>query len=105
MLDPDHRVVRSSEPILAEFDDGFVMLSIEASKYFSLNATAEAIWRRMERPISLRALTASLAEEFDVAPAEAAGAVRTLVSRLVEEEIASVQGCAGAERIGAADGD
>jgi hypothetical protein len=90
LLDPDSRVVRSPEPILAEFSDGYVMLSVEAAKYFSLNDTAEAIWRRMERPITLRALSQSLAEEFDVAPDEAARAVTAFVSRLVEERIVSV---------------
>ena len=92
LLDPGSCVVRSPEPILAEFDHGFVMLSIAASKYFSLNDTAEAIWRRMEEPISLRALSEALAEEFDVPPGQAHDAVTAFVSRLVEEEIASVQG-------------
>ena len=91
VLEPNSRVVRSPEPILAEFSDGFVMLSVEAAKYFSLNATAEAIWRRMETPITLQALSESLAEEFDVAPAQAASAVQAFVSRLVEERIVSVQ--------------
>ena len=91
LLDPDSCVVRSAEPILAEFDNGFVMLSIEASKYFALNATAEAIWRRMERPITLQALSQSLTEEFDIAQDAAARAVSAFVSRLVDEEIASVQ--------------
>lgn len=76
---------------MAAFSDGFVMLSVEAEKYFSLNATAEAIWRRMERPITLQALSESLAEEFDIAPAEAASAAQAFVSRLVEEGIVSVQ--------------
>lgn len=91
VLDLDSRVVRSPEPIMAEFADGFVMLSVEAEKYFSLNVTAEAIWRRMERPITLRALSQSLAEEFDVGSDAAAGAVRAFVSSLVQEHIATVQ--------------
>ena len=91
LLNPDSRVVRSPEPILAEFSDGYVMLSIEAEKYFSLNDTAEAIWRRMEQPITLQALSDALAEDFDVAPAEAASAVRAFVSQLLEQRIASVQ--------------
>ena len=91
LLDPETRVVRSSEPIMAEFDEGYVMLSIETAKYFSLNGTAEAIWRRMEQPITLRALSESLADEFDVDPQEAASAVQAFVSRLVEERIVSVQ--------------
>jgi hypothetical protein len=90
-IDPAGQVVRSAEPILAAFSDGFVMLSVEAEKYFSLNDTAEAIWRRMERPITVRALSEALAEEFDVAPEAAASAVQTFVSRLVEERIATVQ--------------
>ena len=91
MLNPDVRVVRSPEPILAEFGDGFVMLSIETSKYFSLNDAAAAIWRRMERPITLAALSRSLTDEFDVAPERAANAVSAFVSRLVEERIALEQ--------------
>ena len=91
LLDPDSCVMRSPEPILAEFSDGYVMLSVETEKYFSLNETAEAIWRRMERPITLRALTQSLAEEFDVTPEAAARTVEAFVSRLVAERIVSVQ--------------
>ena len=90
-IDPARHVVRSAEPVLAAFSDGFVMLSVEAEKYFSLNDTAEAIWRRMERPITVQALSDSLAEEFDVAPEAAASAVQAFVSRLVEERIATVQ--------------
>jgi hypothetical protein len=76
---------------MAAFSEGFVMLSVEAQKYFGLNATAEAIWRRLERPITLQALSRSLAEEFDVGPDQAASAVRAFVSRLVEEGVVSVQ--------------
>jgi hypothetical protein len=90
-IDPGSRVVRSAEPVLAAFSDGFVMLSVEAQKYFSLNDTAEAIWRRMAQPITLQALSQSLAEEFDVAPDLAASAVAAFVSRLVEEGVASMQ--------------
>jgi hypothetical protein len=90
-IDPARHVVRSAEPVLAAFSDGFVMLSVEAEKYFSLNDTAEAIWRRMERPITVQALGEALAEEFDVAPEAAASAVQAFVSRLVEERIATVQ--------------
>jgi len=90
-IDPGRTVVRSAEPILAAFSDGFVMLSVEAQKYFSLNDTAEAIWRRMEQPITLEALSQSLAEEFDVPPDLAASAVKTFVSRLVEEGVARMQ--------------
>jgi hypothetical protein len=45
----------------------------------------------MEQPTTLKALSQSLAEDFDVAPAEAASAVQAFVSQLVEQRIASVQ--------------
>jgi len=50
-MDEDTRVVRSPEPISVEPDGGLVMLSVAAGKYFSLNATAVAIWHRLESPI------------------------------------------------------
>jgi hypothetical protein len=75
----------------AETGDGVVMLSIEAGKYFGLNDTGRAIWARMETPVTLAALCASIQQEFDVDADRAQTAVLAFVSRLIDEKIATLQ--------------
>jgi hypothetical protein len=90
-VDLASRVVRSPEPISAETGGGVVMLSIAAGKYFGLNATAMAIWERMETPISVADLCEAIQDEFDVSPEQAQKSVLALVSQLIDEKIASLQ--------------
>jgi hypothetical protein len=90
-LDLTSRVVRSSEPISAATGGGVVMLSIETGKYFGLNETAQAIWARMDAPITVGALVRSIQAEFDVDGTRAEAAVLALVSQLIEEKIATLQ--------------
>jgi hypothetical protein len=90
-LDLSSRVVRSPEPISAETGGGVVMLSIETGKYFGLNETAQAIWARMEAPVTVAALVQSIQAEFDIDSRRAEAAVLAFVSRLIEEKIASSQ--------------
>jgi Coenzyme PQQ synthesis protein D (PqqD) len=91
-LDLSSRVVRSPEPISAETGGGVVMLSIEAGKYFGLNETAQAIWARMEAPITVAALVQSIQAAFDVDAGRAEAAVLAFVAQLIEENIATLQG-------------
>jgi Coenzyme PQQ synthesis protein D (PqqD) len=86
----DSRVTRSQGLICATVSDGVVMLSAEAGKYFSLNATAAAIWRRLESPISARELCNALAEEFDATADRAAPAVLAFLTKLIDEKVAFV---------------
>ena len=90
-LDLASRVVRSPEPMSAETGGGVVMLSIAAGKYFGLNETGQAIWARMERPITIGALAEAVQQEFDVGAHESQTAVLAFVSRLIEENIAILQ--------------
>jgi hypothetical protein len=90
-LDLASRVVRSSEPISAETGGGVVMLSIETGKYFGLNETAQAIWARMEAPVTVGALVQSVQDEFDVDAERAEATVLAFVAQLIEENIATLQ--------------
>jgi len=67
------------------------MLSVETAKYFSLNDTAEAIWRRMERPITLKALEPVHCRGVRRRAGRGGERGHAFVSRLVEERIVSVQ--------------
>lgn len=88
-IDIDTRVVRSPEPIWADTGDGLVMLSLAAEKYFGLNETAEAVWRAMQEPVTVRALSDMLMSAYDVDRERAASAVIAIVGRMIDERIAS----------------
>jgi hypothetical protein len=82
--------VRSREPIGAEVADGLVMLSLQEAKYFSLNATGAAIWRRLETPIQLSQLCDEIAGEFNVGPERCVSAVTTFVAKLIDFRVVAV---------------
>jgi len=86
----DSWVVRSPEPIAAEVGDGLVMLSVEEGKYFSLNATAAAIWRRLDAPMRISELCNQIVEEFDTSREHAIQAVPEFVAKLIEQNIVAV---------------
>jgi hypothetical protein len=90
LLGLDSWVVRSSEPIAAEVGDGLVMLSVEEGKYFSLNPTAAAIWRRLESPVRIGELCDQIVEEFDISREHAIHAVPAFIAKLLEQKIAAV---------------
>ena len=86
----DSWVVRSPEPIAAEVGDGLVMLSVQEGKYFSLNPTAAAIWRRLESPMRIGELCDHIVDEFDISREHAIQAVSAFVTKLIEQKIAAV---------------
>jgi len=85
------RVVRAIEPVTANVDDELVMADVDTGKYYGLNSVAAAIWRRLEREISVEDLCCQFQELYDVTPEccvtevlaflgqmEAKGLIRTL---------------------------
>jgi hypothetical protein len=86
----DSWVVRSPEPIAAEIGDGLVMLSVQEGKYFSLNATAAAIWRRLAAPMRIGELCDQIVREFDTSREHAIQAVPEFVAKLIEQNIVAV---------------
>jgi hypothetical protein len=63
------RLVRAPEIIATEVDGELVLMSIEDGKYFGLDAIGSEIWRRLEDPKSVEALTGELQGHFDGDPA------------------------------------
>jgi len=90
LLGLDSWVVRSGEPIAAEVSDGLVMLSVEEGKYFSLNATAAAIWRRLESPMRIGELCDQIVEEFDTSREHVRQVVPEFVAKLIQQKIVAI---------------
>ena len=88
--DIDDWAVRSGEPVVADTQDGQVLLSLKEQKYFTLNATAAAIWTKLAQPTQLSRVRDALVEEFGVEPDVAGGAVLDFVGRLAAQNIVTV---------------
>ena len=56
--------------------------------YYSLNPTGERIWRGLKEGLSLREISRTLQEEFDVDPEVADKSVLELVNELCEQKLA-----------------
>lgn len=61
-------VARSPGLMDAEVGRDVVLMSVERGSYFALDPVAAAVWRRLESPVAVRALCASLHEDYDVSP-------------------------------------
>lgn len=72
------RVALMEQPV----DDEMFGLEPEAGDFYGFNASAARIWALIEQPRSLDSLCDALAEEFDVAPAEARGDTLLLLRTL-----------------------
>ena len=66
MAEPIYR--RNVDLMEAELGDELVTLDVEAGKCFGFNEVATAVWRLLETPQPVSAITGSLLEQFDVDP-------------------------------------
>ncbi|MBU7007234.1 lasso peptide biosynthesis PqqD family chaperone [Phosphitispora fastidiosa] len=62
-----HTVVQSKENIASDMDGEKVILSVSQGKYYNLGEVGGRIWDIIERPISVKDLTAALVAEYEVA--------------------------------------
>jgi hypothetical protein len=66
-LTPESRLVRSEDILHAPLGaDEAVMMSVEAGRYYSLNAVGSRVWELLETPKSVGELCAQICEEFVV---------------------------------------
>ena len=84
---------RSDEPVEATANGSVVLVSLREKKYFALNATAAAIWKKLERPIQLCQIRDEIAKEFEFGSTQqsASDAVLEFVTRLSEENMVKLQ--------------
>jgi hypothetical protein len=72
MLQPDTLLAPKGETLHAAIsDDESVLMSVEAGRYFGLNAVGIRVWELLvERPRTIAGLSEAICEEFEVeAPA------------------------------------
>jgi hypothetical protein len=84
-MDQDITIARNAELIETEIDGEMVALDVERGTCLGFNATASRVWAIIEQPTSLAALVAQLGEEFEVAPADCARDVESLLAELSDQ--------------------
>jgi hypothetical protein len=82
---------RSAEPVAADLQEGTYLLSLREQKYFALNVSAAAIWRKLATPMRLSQIRDEIAAEFDAEPEAVGRSVMEFVARLSEQKIVTVQ--------------
>jgi hypothetical protein len=58
-------ICRSPSVVAAEEDGELIMMNLDQSRYFSLDAIGAVIWGHLEQPLSFAALVDRLADEYE----------------------------------------
>ena len=67
--------------------DTAVILNLDDSNYYMLNATGSAVWRLCDGAHGLNTIIASLTEQFDVTPQQAEASLERLMEDLVKARL------------------
>jgi PqqD family protein of HPr-rel-A system len=69
--------------VTAPLDDELALLDVRSGTYLGFNATATAIWQRLERPASVDEICAGLMNDFEVDPTECRAGVERALQELL----------------------
>lgn len=83
---------RNNEIMTAEMGDELVMLHLDQSSYFGLDPIGRAIWERLQEPIKLDDLCASLREEFDIDEETCLADTTEFLRRLARNDLLTIDG-------------
>lgn len=79
----------------ARIGDEVAMLHTERGRYYSLNATGSAIWRRLERPAQVAEICESLQHEFEVDRVTCEDETLEILRSLLAEGLITILPCQG----------
>jgi hypothetical protein len=82
-LAADSVVKRNPDIMVAQVPDGYVMLSVDASRYLEFNATAAAVWDLLETPRTVRSLCEAVQMGFEVEAGRCQTEVHDLLTQLI----------------------
>jgi hypothetical protein len=83
-------LVQDSEPVGADLDGGWVLLSLRAGAYFSFNPVASEIWQMLAEPCRVDQIFASLRDGHDIDAQSVARDVTPFLQNLVDNRLVRV---------------
>jgi Coenzyme PQQ synthesis protein D (PqqD) len=88
MISWDWQAHPHPEVVDTELDTGeTVLLHLESTTYYSLNATGTRIWQGLKRGLPLQEISRQLQEAFEVEAERADRSVLALVNELVQHQL------------------
>ena len=70
-----------------EVDGEVVLLHLESTTYYSLNATGARIWQGLKQGLSVQEISQRLQAEFAVEAEQATQSVRALLTELLQQQL------------------
>ncbi|MFW5656028.1 MAG: lasso peptide biosynthesis PqqD family chaperone [Bacteroidota bacterium] len=83
-------VQRNPDMLFNQLDGEVIMLSIENSEYYGMDAIGSRIWELMEKPIAVDVLVDSLIQEYDVEKAQCTTDVIEYLEELKKKNLIAV---------------
>ncbi|WP_439021841.1 lasso peptide biosynthesis PqqD family chaperone [Bacillus thuringiensis] len=87
----NQRVEQVKGNVVSDMDGEKVMLSIKNGKYYNLGKMGGEIWERIEKPIPVTELVATLISEYEVEQLQCEGQVLSFLEMLLEEGLVEVK--------------
>jgi len=86
----DSVVSRSAQALAAEVGGEVVLMSVERGRYYGFDMIASDVWRRIEQPMSMAALVASLTQAYEGDPEQIAADASDLLGQLQEHGLVEI---------------
>ncbi len=85
------RVVASGHHIYSDLAGEAVLLDLNAGIYHGLQGSGGAIWRQLQKPVTIAEIVDAVCEEFDVSSADCRPDVIAFLEQLAENDLLEVQ--------------
>jgi hypothetical protein len=83
-------LVRINDIISSAIDSETILLHLENSKYYGMDAVGSRIWEILEKPIKLEAIINMLIEEYEVSKEQCEQDVYAYLAQLLEEGLIQI---------------
>ena len=81
---------RKQNQLFSEIDGEVVMLSVENSEYYGMDAVGSRIWQLLEKEISFKNLIETLQDEYDVSEEQCKADTLTFLEQLFEKKLVEI---------------
>lgn len=86
-MSSEKKYIVQSEVVDCDIGGDRALLHLQTNTYFTMNATASALWLGLSEPKSLSDMVKIVTEKFDVTDGECRADIESLVGQMVEANV------------------